>query len=98
MQNYMAIQFKIMAKVGRTVVFFEIIGAKSMTVSFAESSGEAISKYRVMGRFSTPYISTNQWWQEEWWLSNLIYTFIWSNFKETLKLLLVQKNFSCQFA
>ena len=38
------IQFKIMAKVGRTVVFFEIIGAKSMTVSFAESSGEAISK------------------------------------------------------
>ena len=55
MQNYMAIQFKIMAKVGRTVVFFEIIGAKSMTVSFAESSGEAISKYRVMGRFSTPY-------------------------------------------
>ena len=55
MQNYMAIQFKIMAKVGRTVVFFEIIGAKSMTVSFAESSGEAISKYRVIGRFLTPY-------------------------------------------
>ena len=59
MQNYMAIQFKIMAKVGRTVVFFEIIGAKSMTVSFAESSGEPISKYRVMGRFLTLYISTN---------------------------------------
>ena len=55
----MAIQFKIMAKVGRTVVFFEIIGAKSMTVSFAESSGGAILKCRVMGRFLTPQISTN---------------------------------------
>ena len=74
MQNYMAIQFKIMAKVGRTVVFFEIIGAKSMTVSFAESSGEAISKYRVMGRFLTPHISTN-------------FFFTKSNFKDTLRLL-----------
>ena len=37
MQNFIAIQFKIMAKVGKAI-FFRIIGLKSMTISVPESS------------------------------------------------------------
>ena len=43
MQNFIATQFKIMAKVEKAI-FFRIIGLKSMTISVPESSRAAIKE------------------------------------------------------
>ena len=43
MQNFIATQFKIMAKVEKAI-FFRIIGLKSMTISVPESSRATIKE------------------------------------------------------